>query len=378
MIMKNLLLSILALFLFFASCSDKKNEYTLTGIFENDNLNGQVAYLQKYDFSSRNWQSFDSVQVENKTFIYKGIASDTPAVYSVFIKEPFAQIPFVAESGKIQISEDTTSYIYSVTGTPINDAYNNVQDKFKIAIEKWKTNWKKIKDAREQGGITKELYTEYLEKKDTDGDEYQKSAFEFVKANIGNPVGEYYLLDLSYNFSTEQVRELLASASSQFKELERVKKLEKRLDAKEAVAEGKSFIDIKGKDLNGKDVLLSDYVGKGSVVLVDFWASWCGPCIASLPKIAELQEKLKGKKFQIIGVSLDADKEAWEKASKEYKVTWPQLSNLKVWDDEAAQTYGVNLIPHTVLIDTNGIIVENDFDPDFLIFKIEELLNGVQ
>ncbi len=368
------MLAISAIALVFVSCSDKKNAYTLTGTLVHDNVNGHTVYLQKYNFDSKDWYPVDSTKVENESFQFKGIASDTPSVMSIRVLDADIQTSFIAQPGTIRILDDTASFITSVTGTPLNDDYNKVQENLKMMIDKARDFQDRVKEAREKGGITKELYNEYLERATQQPDAYVKSAFDFVKPNITNPVGEYYFLDLSYNFTPEQLKELLAMTTPQFRETERVKKLEKRIAAKEAVSIGKLFTDIKGKDLKGKEISLSDYAGKGKIVLVDFWASWCGPCIRSLPSIVALQEKYKGKNLQIIGVSLDADKKEWEDASKQYKVTWPQLSNLKGWEDEAAKAYGVSGIPHTVLIDKKGIIVDKDISPDFLSFKIEEML----
>ena len=128
------------------------------------------------------------------------------------------------------------------------------------------------------------------------------------------------------------------------------------------------------KDLKGKNVKLSDYVGKGKVVLVDFWASWCGPCRREMPNLVEAYKQYKGKNFEIVGVSLDRDEAAWKNMSKELKITWPQMSDLKFWQCEGAQLYAVSSIPHTVLIDGNGTIIARGLHGKALLDKIAEVV----
>lgn len=110
-------------------------------------------------------------------------------------------------------------------------------------------------------------------------------------------------------------------------------------------------------------------------MLVDFWASWCGPCRKENPNVVALYAKYGGDKFGILGVSLDKTKEAWEKAIADDQLTWNHVSDLKYWKSEAAQIYGVKSIPHTVLIDPNGIIIAKNLRGKALEDKLASLLN---
>jgi thiol-disulfide isomerase/thioredoxin len=283
---------------------------------------------------------------------------------------------FIIEPGNIEISYDTTMYYRaSIKGTPMNDRLQKITETFNVEFKKAGDFRMRVAEASKTGKISKELYDEYLKRKN-DTDTYISSMYEFIKSNITNPVGEYFLFDQAYSLDVTKQQELLFATTPQFQTTEGFKRFKERVYARVASEIGKPFVDIKGKDLSGKEIALSDYAGKGKVVLVDFWASWCGPCIYSLPNIAKLQQEFNEKDFRIIGVSLDANKKEWEEASKEHGVNWPQLSGLKGWEDEAAKAYGVNAIPHTILIDKNGIIVEKDFDTNFLSFRIEELLSS--
>ena len=106
--------------------------------------------------------------------------------------------------------------------------------------------------------------------------------------------------------------------------------------------------------------------------IVDFYASWCGPCRREMPNLVEAYAQYKGKNFEIVGVSLDQDGAAWKEAINKLNMTWPQMSDLKFWQSEGAQLYAVNSIPHTVLIDGDGTIIARGLHGEELQTKIAE------
>ena len=123
---------------------------------------------------------------------------------------------------------------------------------------------------------------------------------------------------------------------------------------------------------NGKDLALSSFRGK--VVLIDFWASWCGPCRKELPNVKRCYEKYKSKGFEIYGVSLDKERDAWIEAMSEEGLTWPQVSDLKFWQSEAVAIYAIESIPFTVLIGKDGKILATDLRGANLDKKLAEVL----
>lgn len=138
-------------------------------------------------------------------------------------------------------------------------------------------------------------------------------------------------------------------------------------------APGQPFTDLRMPDPGNVFRSLSDYVGKGNYVLVDFWASWCGPCVREMPAIKALYEKYKAKGFDIVGVSLDQDKAAWKGAIQRLDLPWHHISDLKGWQSAATAAYGINSIPATLLVGPDGKIVAFGLRAEGLGEKLKEI-----
>lgn len=137
---------------------------------------------------------------------------------------------------------------------------------------------------------------------------------------------------------------------------------------------GRQYTDLQLKDFNGQTHRLSEYVGKGKWVLIDFWASWCGPCREELPDLVKIYEAFHNNGFDVVGISLDDEVEAWQKAAKKMKLSWHHLSDLKGWDSKAVETYKVFGIPTNLLVNPKGKIVASNIELENLIDKLNEVL----
>ena len=148
---------------------------------------------------------------------------------------------------------------------------------------------------------------------------------------------------------------------------------QKAVEAKKNAYVGKQFTDLEEADADGKMHKLSEYVGKGKWVLVDFWASWCGPCMQEMPNVVAAYEKYHAKGFDVVGLSFDNKKEPWLKAIADQKMPWTHLSDLKGWRTVASSVYDVNSIPDNLLIDPQGKIVARGLRAQGLQNKLKEI-----
>ena len=147
-----------------------------------------------------------------------------------------------------------------------------------------------------------------------------------------------------------------------------------RLEILKNVAGGKKFADFEMADPKGEVHKLSEFVGNGKVVLIDFWASWCPPCRRENPNVVKAFQDYKDKNFTILGISLDNNKDKWLKAIADDQLTWTHVSDLKYWDSEIPALYGVRGIPANVLLDPNGVIIAKNITGEELHDTLKEVI----
>lgn len=339
--MKKLLIGLLAVLAFATSCQDK-NTYKITGSLSGEGTEGELTVVLYGDPQRKT--VLDSVKVSNGAFAIEGKADATPKLGFLMVEKDGEFLPGMAafvvlEGGNISIT--ITDKESKSTGTPLNDK--------NVAFDEKMT------------GLERTEQFSHMQ--------------DFVKENASNALGAFYF-GMSYPiFELEEMKEILAQIPEDIKKTEWMAEVVAQIkEMEDASLIGKKFTDVQGLSIDGKELKLSDFAGKGKVVLVDFWASWCGPCITELPNVVKTYEKYKDKGFEIVGISLDTDKAAWESATKKHGITWPQFSNLEGWQDEAAQAYSVQGIPYTLLIDKDGTIVAEHLRGEAINNKLDELL----
>ncbi|MBK5720396.1 AhpC/TSA family protein [Dysgonomonas sp. Marseille-P4677] len=364
--MKKITLFLMILTVIVTSCQDKQ-AYTIEGSFAEDTFEGKTVYLQKIDsMQAESSTLIDSAVVKDSKFTFKGVAEAKPTMGFISVgrlETPAPDSPvgtLILEPGKIKISLSKNAV--NTSGTPINEEFNKVQS----LMNDLAALYQEVNDA---GGI--DGVPNANERMQTLQTNMQKAVFDFTKANMSNKAGEFLFYSAASSMTMEQLKELLPLADSTFLNTAEIKALSKELNR--IVPEvGQPFADVQLIDMTGKSVSLSEHVGKSKCVLIDFWASWCGPCIQEMPNLVKTYAAYKAKGLEIVGVSVDDDKQAWTNAVKIHNMSWIQLG-----DDtkSASELYGVNTIPHTILLDANGVILAKDLRGKELEAKIAEVLN---
>ena len=359
-----------AIAVLFAACQSK-SEYTINGEIADAIYEGQQISLVK--MTDDEMVTIDSTIVTNGKFEFKGDV-ETPVLRFLTLGEDQNRVRslLMVEPGVTNVVYDSG---FQISGSPINNAYNEFESKQKELSTEIKTLSEQYNTAQADGTMTEELDAELTSAYEKIAEESKALNYNFVKNNIDNELGQYIFMTTSGMFETEQQKEILAMASEEYKANKNVKRIADRLEALEAVAIGKDYIDFSMETPEGETVSLSDYVGKGNYVFVDFWAAWCGPCRSEMPNVVNAYNKYKNKGLEIVGVSLDQDKDKWIEGIEELEMTWPQMSDLKLWESKVVELYAIRGIPHTVLLDKEGKIIAKDLRGDELDKKLAELLN---
>lgn len=348
-----------------AACSSDP-AYKISGTIENV-ADGEYVFLQ--EAKGRELIKLDSAVVTAGAFTFNGRQDEAVNRYLTYTPAEGKRImaDFFLENGNITA---TLGEENKITGTANNDIYQAYKTEGGALNKEMRALYEKSKEE----GMTEEQKAE-LEKQYEELDaKLSDLTFKTIDANITNPVGIHLWPGNSYSMELSQLQALAAKVPAEYQSNERIAKLLERIEILAKTAVGQKFTDFSMPDPEGNMVKLSDIIAKNKFTLIDFWASWCGPCRREMPNVVAAYKEYNKKGFGIVGVSLDNDAEKWKAAIKEMNMTWNHMSDVKGWQCEGAALYGVNSIPATVLVAQDGTIVERNLRGEAIKEKLAELL----
>ena len=362
--MRRKLLLLIAPLIFFA-CQQEKG-YDINGELEGLK-DGLVVLKNKHDGK---WNPVDSIKAEEGVFSFSGKVT-SPEMYVITV-DTIGAFKLFLENSDIQINGHVDSLnSLNIEGSEIHNSFAGFKKKLGAYDREINKLYDDYKTAKQEGKDDRaaEIEEEYQAVADNKIEYIKKFVKDRTSSVIAPYVTSRYLLPY---IKFQELDSTYKSLDSVVKKSRYAKKLKERRDLLSRVQVGKPFIDFTLPNPEGESLTFSDYVGDG-YVLLDFWASWCNPCRKENPNLVKNYKKYNDQGFEIYGVSLDKNKKAWERAIEKDNLTWPQVSDLKGWNSEVSQKYGVMSIPSNVLIDEEGKIVARNLRGEELNEKLKEI-----
>lgn len=318
------------------------------------------------------WTELDSTEFRNGECRFMGSIKN-PELFYVKVKSKKEILPFFIENSVILITGSADSILNAkVVGSKVQIEYQALQAKLEVIDKQGNDLYKLSKETEKSGSKAKaDSLLVLSDKVFIEEDNLQK---DYIKANPASYISPYLLSRVYYEMEADVLDGFLTGLDAKLDSVSVVISLKDRVTKLKMVAVGQIAPDFTMNDVDGNPVKLSDIYSKNEYTLIDFWASWCGPCRRENPNVLATFNSYKTKGFGVFGVSCDHDKKEWIKAIAEDQLPWTHVSDLKGWKNAAAGLYSVNSIPANLLVDKTGKIIGRNLREEKLREKIAELL----
>ena len=296
----------------------------------------------------------DTLIIQDGKFKLSGETDSTALCMIYSAKRNEINAAFFMEPGTIDIQLTDQPGASRVGGTTCNKQWQTLNDSV-MSIGK---EINRIAEHIYGNNLSQEEQQKGMEQIDKLNKRFAELVVKTAEKNIDNEFGYFLLTYYPEELIDNNTRaKLIKDLPAEMRQRTAIKQMEQAINAAAKTAEGATIKDFTQRTPDGTEISLMDEVKKYKVTVIDFWASWCGPCRQEMPFMMQMYDKHQSKGLGIIGISLDNDKDAWVKGTEALGFTWPQMSDLKGWENEIAQHFQVTSIPHTIVVDQKGTIL---------------------